>query len=137
MRYGIAFTLVLLFANAAHAQSVKSEAVATNGIKVEISKDEFADRTEFTSPSVDIAGERISYGKAFVGSIKRAGTVGQASIGGFVGYSGEWAFYESAILKGGEQVEFRSYNRKVVSCRYGCTYSESFGIFPTVAQFIK
>lgn len=54
-----------------------------------------------------------------------------------VGYGREWRFYNRANFdagKGPEQVELISISRDVVSCRYGCTYSEHVAFMLTEDQ---
>jgi hypothetical protein len=43
-------------------------------------------------------------------------------------YAGQWRFYNDAYDSDGNRLEFTSIDRKVVSCRGGCTYTETVGL---------
>ncbi|WP_152528036.1 hypothetical protein [Sphingobium lactosutens] len=136
---GIVATVLLALSvvPTASAQMVESSIVASNGLAVKVSTDEFAGRKEYSSGEFDIQGSGRQRGQFMVAKIIRPGQTARLSIQGFVTYSGDWHRYDSAIFKGGEAVEFTNIDRDVISCRYGCSYSESFIAFPTPQQIKK
>lgn len=123
----IFMSLFAAFAAPAAAQSVESEIKASNGVVIELNADDFANRYEYTTPTI-----KLPQGFAFVAKIDRPGsTRGLHISGGFV-YSGEWRRYSSALYRGGVAADFQSTDRDVVSCRgsrdSGCILSETFRI---------
>lgn len=134
-------TLILavafVFSASAVAQSVKSTVQTSTGIDVTLYSDEFADRYEYTSPSVEIPGTQ---GIAMVAYIKSAGTVRGPEIIGSVVYRGEWRRYNSAILRGGKELSADFGSRDVISCRgsrysSGCLLSEQFRVRLTTEEW--
>ena len=119
----------VLFSFAAIAQSVKSIVAASNGVEITVYSDEFANRFEYSAPSI-----KLNDGFALVATVKKAGVVPPAHITGAMVYSGEWRHYNSAIFRGGDAAEFTVTDRKVGRCssyRYSgpsCTLSEGFRI---------
>ena len=121
-------------ASLAHAQMVKSQRGASNGIIVSVSSDDFAGRYEYSAPAI-----RFKDGFALVAIIKESGKArGPYLMGSMVYTDRAWRRYEQAILRGGEKVEAIFGDRNVVSCsgsRYvGCTYSEGFQISLSTEQ---
>ncbi|MFV3561661.1 hypothetical protein ACNJFJ_21155, partial [Mycobacterium tuberculosis] len=97
----IAASAIVAISAPAAAQSVKSQIVATNGVKVDVATDEFAGRVEYVAPTIDFKTERGGTGAVFVARIKKSGTVGPLLIQGFVMYSGDWRYYTKAVFRGG------------------------------------
>ena len=124
----IAVSAIVAISAPAAAQSVKSQIVATNGVKVDVATDEFAGRVEYVAPTIDFKTERGGTGAVFVARIKKSGTVGPLLIQGFVMYSGDWRYYTKAVFRGGDPVDFTRTGGKVGSCRYGCSLSEDFAV---------
>jgi len=123
-----ALAAVLMMAQPADAQAVRSEVTAPNGVKVTVYTDEFAERYEYTAPMVQVGD-----GFVLVGRTDRGGTDGNVRLIGSFVYSGDWRFYDGALFRGGAQAEFVSQGRDVGRCsgsRYsrGCTLTESFAI---------
>ncbi|MEE2795623.1 MAG: hypothetical protein VX512_12395 [Pseudomonadota bacterium] len=135
--FGIATALFFSICGSVSAQSVKTETEASNGVQLTIHRDDFAGRSEITAPSLS-AGP---LGFAFVATITQNGKPGPLMIVGSVSYSGEWRYYNSAILRGGEAVEGIFNDRDVVSCRgsrySGCSLREGFQLLPSAEQIEK
>ena len=130
---------LVVCATQASADSVKSQYTASNGVVVTVYRDDFADRTEYTAPSVDLPNLG---GFALVAKVKTAGKAGPAYITGAVYYRGDWRFYNSAIARGGEALDAKFGDRNVGSCsgsRYGggCSLNEGFRVYPTAEQLAK
>jgi hypothetical protein len=126
MRRVLCALLAITAATAVHAQMVKSDRVASNGLVVSVNRDDFAERYEYTAPTI-----RFKDGFALVAAIKKNGRARGPYIMGSLMYSDRsWRNYDQAILRGGEKVEAVFGDRDVVSCRgsrySGCTYSEGF-----------
>lgn len=119
----------------AQAQAVKSTVVASNGVEVTVYSDDFANRKEFTAPSV-----KVPDGTILVAALNRNGTKGVVGLTGYFVYSGDWRRYNSALFKGGDVATFRSTGRNVGRCsssrysRPSCILTESFGIDLTPAE---
>jgi len=118
------------------AQMLESKITASNGVVVDLSKDDFAGRAEYGGQMHKFSGTTSQNGAFLVAKTVRAKVTPRLSVQGFVNYRGEWHYYDTAILKGGETVELANIKRDVLSCRYGCSYSESFIIFPTKELFV-
>jgi hypothetical protein len=121
------------------AESIKSVVTATNGVEVTVYADEFAGRSEFTAPSISFPNLG---GFALVARVSKNAVTRPLEIVGSIMYNGEWRYYNSAILRGGEIVDSTFNERKVGSCsgsRYsgGCSLNEGFTIRPTPAQVTK
>jgi len=136
MKFLIAFVAIAASAPAS-AQMVESKVTASNGIVIEINKDDFAGRAEYGASFEKLVGSSSQTGQFVVAKIINPNSKPRVSVQGFVGYRGEWHHYDNAIFKGGEAVEFINTKKDVVSCRYGCSYSESFIAFPTTEQITK
>jgi hypothetical protein len=126
-----------IFATPAIGQSVKSVVAASNGVEVTVYSDDFADRHEYSAPSVKSSSNQ---GFVLVAKVDKAATKGAVNLQGTFIYSGDWRFYNNAIFKGGTAVDFTSTSRDVGRChssrysRPSCTLSESFHITITPAQ---
>ena len=136
MRKKLIVLFLSVMATTAHAQMIETEITASNGIQITQSKDEFAGRTEYGSPIVRFKSTEIE-GFFLVGRVVSQNKVSPTTIQGAVVYSGEWHRYIGAIFKGGESADFSTLEQKVLSCRRGCSYSESFIIEPTKEQINK
>lgn len=137
--FGIIATLLATsMALPAHAQAVKSTTTASNGVEVTIYSDEFANRYEYTAPSI-----KIDDGFVMVGTVKAGGTAAAANLSGAFVYAGEWRRYNSALFKGGDPAKFIEAGRNVGQChssrysRPSCTLNESFKIEITPAELNK
>ena len=127
----------LVAAAPAIAESVKTTTSASNGVRVEVFSDEFANRYEYAGPDVGTDG---SY--AWVSRVDRAGAKGPISISGIASYRGEWRFYNSAVFRGGDSAEFVQGSRDVGSCsggRYsrGCSLTETYHVRVAPEQIEK
>lgn len=125
----------MLAATPLAAQSVKSEVPTSEGITVTAYKDDFAGRAEYTAPKIDFGGSSF----ALVALVVKNGNPSNIQIVGNIFYNGDWRYYNSAILRGGNEVESSFTDRNVVSCRgsrysRGCSLSEGFTLMPTDAQ---
>lgn len=124
--------------SAAEAQSVKSTVTASNGVAVTVYADEFANRYEYTAPSIT-AGD----GFVLVATVKKAGVAPPPHLTGAFIYSGEWRRYNSAIFRGGSPAKFIEESRNVGRCsssrysRPSCTLTESFKIELTPTDIAK
>jgi hypothetical protein len=116
-------------ATTANAQAVKSEVTASNGVKITVYSDSFANRFEFTAPTVKSDPVNL-----MVATVKKGGTVSAIKLEGFAVYSGEWKKYNSAIFKGGDAAKFTTTQRRVGSCSSSCTLIEEFNIAITPAE---
>ena len=120
------------------AQSVKSTVTASNGVQVTVYSDEFANRYEYSAPSVDLTD-----GFVLVASIKKGGVATPVYLTGTLIYSGEWRRYNSALFRGGDPAKFIEAGREVGRCqasrysRASCTLSEGFKIQITPAEISK
>lgn len=123
---------------AAQAQMVESHVTASNGVVVDVNSDDFAGRAEYTSPSIKFkAAEGSGSGSVLVAKIKKASALGPLIVDGFIVYSGDWQYFESAVYRGGDPVDFKRTGGEVGSCRYGCTLTESFRMNITPADVKK
>ena len=129
--------VALVSAMPGSAQSVKSEITTSSGIAVTLHADEFAGRYEYSAPIVNI--DNRSY--AIVVAVVEDGKVGPIMIVGSIMYTGDWRRYQTAIFRGGEEVESSFNDRDVVTCRGsrygGCSLREGFRLMPTAAQIEK
>lgn len=138
-RIGLAAAVALVAAaSPAAAQAVKSVVTASNGVPVTVYSDEFANRYEYTAPSVQ-ADEAF----VLVATVKKGGVAPPAELSGAIIYSGEWRRYTSALFKGGDPAKFVEEGRDVGRCsssrytRASCTLTESFKIELTPAEVQK
>lgn len=129
---------VIIAATPAQAQAVKSVVRASNGVEVTVYSDEFANRYEYSAPSVE-SGD----GHLMVATIKKGGVAPAPHLTGFFVYAGEWRKYVSALFRGGDAAQFIEGSRNVGSCassrysRGSCTLSETFKIEVTPAELVK
>ena len=138
MKFAICLAAALAIASPVAAQAVRSEVTTSNGIVVTVYADEFAGRYEYSAPSINFDSNSF----ALVMAVNRNGEVGDVMIGGSIFYSGDWRFYNSAILRGGEEVAGVFEDRDVVSCRgsrysRGCSVREGFRLMPTDEQIAQ
>lgn len=122
------------------ALAADTTVTAKNGIKVSVHSDQFADRYEYSAPSIDFKlPNGQGHGFVLVAAIKHAGKITGPLIEGYVYYEGDWRHYYRAIFKGGKKATFTNTAQKVVTCAGGddCTLSEGFMIEPTEEQVHK
>lgn len=112
---------------------------AKNGVKISLHVDQFADRYEYSAPSIDFKlPNGGGHGFVLVAAIKHAGNVTGPLIEGNVYYESDWRRYYQAIFKGGAAASFTNTDRSVVICDGGnCTLSEGFRIEPTEQEIHK
>lgn len=113
---------------------------AKNNVKVSVHADQFADRYEYSAPSINFElPNGQGHGFVLVAAIKHAGKITGPLIEGYVYYEGDWRHYYRAIFKGGKAAAFTNTDQKVVTCAGGdgCTLSEGFMIEPTTEQVRK
>lgn len=120
-----------------HAQMIKSEVTASNGVVIDRNADDFAQRFEYSAPTIDFKSQNGATGAAFVAKIRKGGALGNLNIQGFIMYSGEWRMFKSAVFRGGDAVNYTRTSGNVGSCRYGCSLTENFSIDLTPAQIAK
>lgn len=125
------------FASQANAEAVKSMLTASNGVEVTVYSDDFEGRYEFTAPAVRVGEIGGTSAVALVARVLKTNVDTGTHVTGFVSYSGSWKFFEGAVFKGGEKVDFTRTDGKVGSCRYGCSLTESFNMKITPAQLSK
>lgn len=124
-----AFGLMFAAATPAYAQAVKSTVTASNGIEVTVYSDDFANRYEYTAPTISVGDAHV-----YVATVKKGGVAPAPYLTGFFMYSGEWRRYNSALYRGGDTATFIEAGRDVGSCRSSrysrpsCTLTESFKI---------
>lgn len=129
LRVWTAAAAAVMIVSPACAQAVRSEVVASNGVTVTVYADEFANRYEYSAPSIDVQD-----GFALVSKVDRGDTKGPIYLGGSFLYSGEWRYYDSALFRGGDAAEFTSTGREVGRCsssrysRPSCSLREGFRI---------
>lgn len=133
----VVFATALVLAGSAHAQMVETHLTATNGIVVDLNSDEFAGRYEYSAPSIKLNINGGGSGFALVAKIKKSNAFLPLSIQGSLLYTGEWRYYESAVFKGGDPVDYKPGARNVGSCRYGCSLTEGFFIELSSADIVK
>jgi hypothetical protein len=118
------------------AFGAEKSTLASNGVEVTISGDEFDGRIEYTSPMTTF-GEHSFF---LVAKIRKNGEpAGPVIIAGYVFYKGEWRQYDAANFRGGESAEAIFNDRDVVTCSGSgnCTLSEGFRIFLSKEQIRK
>jgi hypothetical protein len=122
----------------AQAEAVKSTVTASNGVDVSVYSEDFANRYEYSAPSIKADDATV-----LVATIKKGGVAPAPHLSGFVMYSGEWRRYNSALFKGGDPATFVEAGKDVGSCRSSrysrpsCTLTESFNITLTPAEIKK
>lgn len=131
-------TVVLIFlycVSVSQVHAAKSVQTASNGVEISVNSDEFADRYEYAAPVINFGSSREDNGVVILARVKSSGNWTPVMIQGFIMYTGDWRHYSSAIFRGGEQANFDSMERKVVSCRSRpCRLSEGFSINLTLDQ---
>lgn len=130
--------MLALLASSMAGASEKTTVPTSFGVPITKWSDDFAQRYEYASPDVsfEVEGGQLMQ-SANVSLVKQKGITQAPRILVMVAYGGDWQFYNAAIFKGGEAIEFQESGRDVVSCRRGCTMSESFFVVPTKAQLAK
>ncbi len=95
--------------------------------EVAIEDDEFEISATFLGPQafVDDVGEDYYFIRSWVN--KETGAI-KHQIYVVVRYGGDWRFYERARAVGGSTLDFTEIDRDVDCARYGCTYTEDFGV---------
>ncbi|MEN5176341.1 hypothetical protein [Brevundimonas diminuta] len=127
----LVFTALLsvAIASSASAQSVKSTQTSSSGTPITIYADEFAERFEYTSPSIESGDGQMMVARTDKGQDK-----GNVKLIGFFVYSGDWRYYDSALFRGGARANFQEAGRDVGRChssrysRPSCTLTEQFSI---------
>jgi len=123
----LAVAAIVIATSPVTAQAVKSQITASNGVIVDLNADDFANRYEYSAPSIDFPGSPSGF--VFVGKVKRAGVLGDLTLQGSIMYGGDWRYYSTALYKGGDSADYITMKREVIGCHYGsCSFSESFMI---------
>jgi hypothetical protein len=136
LRLFVATALVALSSPASAGE--KTTFNASNGVVVNVNSDSFAERYEYSAPTIKFSEEGSTEESfALVAKIKTANKAPSTTVQGYIYYKGEWHYYVSAIFKGGVEAKFTSTGRDVSSCRYGCSYNEGFMIDITPAEVAK
>jgi hypothetical protein len=129
MRKLVLILSVILIPIGAQAQSVESHLTASNGVEVTLHSDDFADRYEYTGPTIFFMAEGTGLRSfALVARIREGGVLSPLQIIGSIYYEGDWRRYSRAIFRGGDPADFSEAGREVVTCRGGCSYREGFQI---------
>jgi hypothetical protein len=128
-----------LLAAAPASAGEKSQVRASNGVIVDVNSDAFANRYEYTAPTIKFSEDGASDGMSFalVAAVKKASAPTKRFVTGAIYYRGDWHRYTSALFRGGDAAPFVSMSRDVLSCRYGCSFSEGFMLEITPEQIIK
>lgn len=126
-----------IFATMAMAQSVETNVTASNGVVISKISDDFAGRHEYSAPAIEVRSAKGASVIAIPAKVRKGSALGEFSVVGFVMYNGDWRYYDSAVFRGGDPVDYTRTDSKVGSCRYGCTLTESFSIRLTPAQIAK
>ncbi|WP_417659619.1 hypothetical protein [Pseudidiomarina sp.] len=126
---------VLFAVSATSAKSQEKSISASNGVTVSVTEDSFAERFEFTAPTLEWELENGDKIVAIVAAIKEPKKRVPPFITGFIAYEDDWRRYSKAIFRGGDEVNFESVSRDVLTCSSRpCTLVESFNINLTPAQ---
>lgn len=129
------FLCIFYCASISQAHAAESVQTASNGVEISVNSDEFADRYEYSAPMIRPRSAGEDNSAVMLARVKSSGKWTPVMIQGFIMYTGDWRRYSSAIFRGGEQANFDSMERKVVSCRSRpCTLSETFSINLTLHQ---
>lgn len=130
-----AFLSVLYCVSLLQVYAAESVQTANNGVDISVNSDEFADRYEYSAPTIRFGSLNEDNGAVIIGRGKSSGNWTPVMIQGYIIYKGDWRRYSSAIFRGGEQANFKNIDREVVSCRSKpCTMSEGFVIHLTMEQ---
>lgn len=113
----IILTAALVTSASADENNKKREtSVASNGVPILITTDEFADRIEFTAPPVLFKANDIINGSAILGRVRIQGNLGEIGVNGVISYGGAARQYNSALFKGGDKGHFEPVTTKRVTC---------------------
>lgn len=139
MRWKIIAGLWLASFSVTSTAADTSQVRASNGVIIDVNSDAFANRYEYTAPAIKFSEDGSSDGMSFalVAAIKKGGAPTRRYVTGAVYYRGEWHRYSSAVFKGGDPAPFVNTSRDVLSCRYGCSYTEGFNLDITPEQVAK
>lgn len=130
--------LVLCFlSQPALADMIATKIKASNGVEIDLNSDEFAERYEYSAPVINLTSNDGVDGYLLIFKVRRAGTLGGVKMQGSIMYRGEWRWYETAVFKGGDAVDFKRTDSEVGSCRYGCSLTEDYSITLTPEQIAK
>lgn len=130
--------LALCALSTAAIASDKSSIMASNGVAVTVYSDSFANSYEYDSPEVKFKADGDQIGSlAFVSVTKKGGVTTSPTLAVMITYGGDWHHYNSAIFRGGENIDTTVADRRVMSCRYGCSFIETLHLKPTKAQIQK
>jgi hypothetical protein len=110
----------------ANAEPVRSEVLASDTTKVTVYSDEFADRYEYTGPSVAVLARDRTEGMVMVARKRAGGVSTPIYVTGFVMYPRDWRHYSTAVLRGGAALDFEKTGSDVNCYRSSCTLTESF-----------
>lgn len=125
------------------ALAAKSDVTASNGVKIHINKDEFNEKSEFTSDDIDFGSEAItSWNRSFfiVAARRKDGRPAEdVFIQGATIYRDDWHNYDVATYRGGDPVDATFGDHEVLSCKGGgkCLLSEMFTIHFSKADIEK
>lgn len=126
----MSLTCALLTACLAPITIPQPEPLLTDPVRVaartQIKRDEYKKMTNFTGANA------VKYGTLFIRAWrddKTNKTDFQIYADSY--YSGGWRFYQEAYDSDGNRMDFVSIDRKVVSCRGGCSYEETVGMSVT------
>jgi len=140
MKRGIlamAFAAVAMMAGEAQAQAIKSTVMASNGVEITKSIDEFAGRYEFLAPRQETKSAKGAFVSSVVAKVRAGDQNFPTSIQGFIIYYGDWRRFDYAVFRGGDPVNYKNTDKDVGSCRNGCQLTESFMIELTPADIAK
>jgi hypothetical protein len=139
MRFRIIIAIALATFAAPAVAGEKSQVRASNGVIVDVNSDAFANRYEYSAPTIKFSEDGASDGMSFalVAAVKKANEPTKRFVTGAVYYRGDWHRYTNALFKGGDPAPFVSTSRDVLSCRYGCSFTEGFMLEITPEQITK
>ena len=120
------------------AHSSDKNRVASNGVKVSVRSDDFANRHEYTAPIIRFGSDTQDNGVVFLARIRDSSGWSQFVVQGIIYYRDDWRRYSSAVFRGGEPANFEVSRRNIVSCRgTPCLLSEVYSIILTSDQISK
>ena len=116
----------------------KSTAKASNGVSVTIQGDTFANRYSFVSPEISTKSEKRATTFAYVTKLNNGDVKGDFAVIGFIIYTSQkWRYYNSALFRGGEAVDYVKLSSDVSNCSSACIYTERFSVRMTQEQTEK
>lgn len=137
IRAAIGMAIAAISVSSATAQMVESKLTASNGVVITKNSDDFSQRYEYTSPRIETRSSQNALTSAIVAKVRDGKSLGDAVIQGFIIYFGEWKYFDSAVFKGGDAVNYTKTSGKVETCRNGCEFSERFVIHLSQADIAK